>query len=645
MAAIIEAHDSSEANGSGHEVAGPHVACRVGGQSSPVQYQGMVEDVNFFGMYCHEDDLAVSSREDSLTSEVPSQVVLLYNRGQSCVRHRDYMEARKCYQEAFQLLSSKELGQSEQKQHDRRCSFAIKLQHNLGHCCFRMGLLDDALAHYGFVLEDSSAQLTPQRFAAGVSDRAIALNCTAIVHQSHDHFKAVELLSHAIALACSAKEPSCLVRPFMENMLVLCHASGGQQDLPTCPMRSLVRYGYNQEAYSMQSGGTAKAGERPKGNHRVTTSLHALDGALQSVYLSVQEGSLDASDLVQMLELGGDFYFRHTNDYAKSLLFYKDAVSVEQATQCRKHDESLRDTMMKQLRVQVAIHSTSANYPMALANLKQLYDIQCLVHGPNSLQVSETIGSMGWMQFLIGCYSSSLDLYQECLRIRMGSSPTQKRGSAQEQERDIAFIWNMFGLLFIHLKDLDRAGDSFDECLRRLDGPVDDDEANEAIATLMFNHATVELERGREDEAIRFLESSLYHDRKRLGQHHSDLCETLECLGALYQRRGRFEESLHYHQEALNVSKLLLVQVTPESPSAHILGALRKVCHLLNRLGNIFLSTADLPSMMVHLVEATRLVELMRVYGEAQDGVPLIEVRGHLHYIIRRMFPPCAPLA
>ena len=109
--------------------------------------------------------------------------------------------------------------------------FAIQIRLNLGYCCYRMNHLNEALQHYSHLLEDEPISTTIHPV-----DRAISLNCIAVVHAwLGQPMQAVEHLSHAISLACTG-EKTRTVSLFLKNLLTLCSTQldPDQKTLPSC---------------------------------------------------------------------------------------------------------------------------------------------------------------------------------------------------------------------------------------------------------------------------------------------------------------------------------------------------------------------------------------------------------------------------
>ena len=125
---------------------------------------------------------------------------------------------------------------------------------------------------------------------------------------------------------------------------------------------------------------------------------------------------------------------------------------------------------------------------------KEALDIQVKSLGHSHPSIAVTLSNMGLIHYQNKSYSKSLDIYQEALRIR-------RDAYGDESHLDVASSLNSIGLVLFKLGLHELAMQSFMESLkirRELLG-----ESHRDVAIILYNIATIHLERGDEDGALK----------------------------------------------------------------------------------------------------------------------------------------------
>jgi len=254
----------------------------------------------------------------------------------------------------------------------------------------------------------------------------------------------------------------------------------------------------------------------------------------------------------------------------------------------------------------------------ALLNYCQLCYLQISVFGCNSLEVANTLSLMGRIQLLENRPDESLRLYQECLRIQ--------ENSFGFEDICVSNTLNEIGIvLFGEGRTMHKCAITYFtkslEIRQRLNGPLD-----KGNAILLFNLGTTYLETGDEDTTILLFRNALQVEQAQNNSSPQELIKMHELLGLIYQRRGEFSEALTSLAQALQVAR--------DNSLALVAG------RILNLMGNIHLSQANVVEMMKCFIEASR------TFGnipQPHEGV--LSIRGFKYYSLSKRHPECAPMA
>ena len=237
----------------------------------------------------------------------------------------------------------------------------------------------------------------------------------------------------------------------------------------------------------------------------------------------------------------------------------------------------------------------------------------------DNVAVAETLSHIGLIQYQRGDYESSFESYQEALRVRRDHYGT-------DDHPDIASTLNSIGLTLFKQEMYQLAKGCFSQSLetrRKLLGPDHRD-----VAILWYNLATIHFEMGEDDTAIDFYKETLRIERKCLGEDHHDVSITLQHVAQVLQNIGNLEDALKYFEEALRIQR-----------KSNKSGSRATIGKLLNLIGNVNLQLGHTKPMMDCYSEASRL------YRELDLPASTLVIAGYNMYGLRKIHPPCAPIA
>jgi tetratricopeptide (TPR) repeat protein len=305
-----------------------------------------------------------------------------------------------------------------------------------------------------------------------------------------------------------------------------------------------------------------------------------------------------------------------TNNLVKALDSHMESLRIQ--LDLYKGDSRNPNIMVTLLHI-AQTKKKQGDHKSALDVYREVYSIQLDVFGPASLEVAATLCSIGLMLYLKNNLKSSLNYYQEALKVRQDYFGTN-------DNFDIAATFNSIGLIAFKMSKFELARTSFEECIRirvNLEGTA----CHRDIVTLYSNLGTVYLANGQDKESIQMFAESIRLERKTLGDKNLGVAVSLQHLAQLHQDRGELELAREYFVDALKITRSV--------DEASMANKQQTICTLLNLMGNIHLMRAEVPEMMECFVEASRVVN---------DCCSLV-IAGYTFYGISKMHPPCAPEA
>lgn len=561
----------------------------------------------------------------------------------------------------------------------RHCTLLndVMIHHNIAYCHYCLGENDHAMSHYQIAFRRL------QQLGLGDLDIAACCNSIGILHlcqgSLEDSAKAMECLQLAVSIYKrvlgdqSPQVATCLSniarvffsrQEFQTSLALFQEAlkirqanrgtgpdSSGRDPLLTAALTiRTARVNPVDEAAAMFNIGQTyqKLGQvdlaldhfkafrelaEPilgKGHRDVATCIKAmacihyetgkLDTACtlleEAVACSRNTGDEYPMELASLLRDMGCLYSM-TNQTNKALDCHKESLKIQR----KLYDDDHKNPNIMVTLLHIAQNEKKeGNYTKALNVYQTVYVIQLDLFGPQSLEVAATLCSIGLMLYLKQDLQSSLNYYQEALRVRQEHFKTN-------ENFDIAATFNSIGLIAFKMNKLDLAKNAFQQCIRTR-VKLEATDAHRDIVTLYSNLGTVYLANGEDKEAIQMFSESIRLERKTLGDKHLGVAVSLQHLAQLHQDRGELELAHEYFAEAL--------KITRDADESVMANKQRTICTLLNLMGNIHLMKAEIPQMMECFVEASRVCE--------QDFNSLV-IAGYTFYGISKMHPPCATQA
>jgi len=574
---------------------------------------------------------------------------LLYNTGLTLIRMKDFEGARLSFLKALESTlpeckSTAPLGSSP----EGLCR--LKIHHNLGYCCYRIGRQQEAMSFY----LQSMFQVK-----GGKYDMAVSCNSIAMLHLRESN--------------CSSGDCMELLRTSYTNF---CSTAGANSTEAATVLFNIgqacfYRSEYPQALETFQDALKIRK-KHPLGDNSIDVAIcifgigqtyHKM-GRLEEAmkcfvrFLEIRElhSAMDYQDVITALNSIANLHKdRGENDKAYSV--FEKALVVGVAafggphphlastlvsfgslcfqmgkfeTALKLYEESLRaqkeglgenhPEIINTLLNIAQIHWHMGRFRSAWTTFKEILTLQVQSIGATSLPVASTVSSMALIYCQMEKYDDALELYQEALRIR--------RDCFDDQEHaDITATLNTIGLVLCKLHEFHLAKDTFEECLRSRIRTLGVEHLD--VSMLMHNLAAVHLDLHEEDDAIKLLDRALQIRKNKLGPNHPEVASTLHHLGQAYQIRGTLEEARHCFQQGLKIER-------SKGDSADKV-VIRK---LLNLIGNIHLMRAHVPEMMECFEEASRIEEEQDV-----DFRAFLLVTGHNFFDLSRLHPQCAPLA
>jgi len=132
------------------------------------------------------------------------------------------------------------------------------------------------------------------------------------------------------------------------------------------------------------------------------------------------------------------------------------------------------------------------------------------------------------------------------------------------------------------------------------------------VAVVLHNIATIYLEIGDDDEALRHYLETLRVEQASLGHNHKDVTATMMHIGHIYQQRGELDQALKYFGDCLEIQK----SVSNPDPG--------DIAQTLNHIGNIHLQRGDADKLLVSFSEAVRY---FRLSGKDEKELEILAIQ------------------
>eukprot|EP00529_Nitzschia_sp_RCC80_P017697 CAMPEP_0113482690 /NCGR_PEP_ID=MMETSP0014_2-20120614/23052_1 /TAXON_ID=2857 /ORGANISM="Nitzschia sp." /LENGTH=814 /DNA_ID=CAMNT_0000376221 /DNA_START=106 /DNA_END=2550 /DNA_ORIENTATION=+ /assembly_acc=CAM_ASM_000159 len=606
-------------------------------------------------MYMYRTPLAVGTNDMTARNKDCVVSTLYYNMGQIHITQGLYDDAAMWFTRAMDVLSGV-VGF-----YPSSSLLAVKTLHCLGYCSYRGGDDNQSLNFYQKALEVVS-EATNSGETIGPVHLAIAFNCVGVMYfnkPENGTELAMDMFLQSFRLYESIKditspESTKSIATVLNNIGRVQYLRSEFGDALSFYMQSLnlrrevlghnsvdvaaTMYNIGQTYHQLKQFGNSL--QHYKEFLRIATDgsemislkdvalvyksiaeiyheQSKLSDALEYFTKALKAQSVDdvmSTDIATTLNKLGNLCYQ-MRDFKAAMEYYRQGLEVERRVLPANHPHTIIT-----LTNIAHIHKQLGEHRQALAAYQAVGKMQLPAFGSESLNVAETLSSVGLMQYHLRDYESSFESYQEALRIRRQCHGT-------DEHTDIASTLNSIGLVLFKQDQFDLAKQCFSESLRIRTKLLGKDHRD--VAILWYNTATVMFEQGQDSEAIEMYKETLRVERAALGPTHSDVVLTLQHLGQVYQQLGRIEKSLEYFQEALAIERRR--QDSQKKASS--------VGRILNLIGNVFLQLGRTEEMMDCYVEASRLYESNTNVQET------LVIAGYNHYGLSKTNPPCAPVA
>jgi tetratricopeptide (TPR) repeat protein len=320
---------------------------------------------------------------------------------------------------------------------------------------------------------------------------------------------------------------------------------------------------------------------------------------------SNNDGSVTASLLNK---LGSVCY--KTKDTEAALSYLQEGLKIEKVVYGDNHP----NIIITLLNI-AQIHREKGHYATAFLTYSRVHQIQTKGKVSNTLEISNTLFSMGMMLYRMKAFPSSFKCYQDALLL-------QRETYGENDNIEIAATLNSIGIVLFHMGKKEMAKSYFENSLsirRRFLGPNHED-----VTINVYNLAALHFELGEEYEAAGMFKECLRIEQETQGENCHDSIQTLQHLALVHQQMGELKESLIYLDQALRKER-------SRSGQSH-----NHVAKLLNLMGNIYLQLADTKKMMQCYSEATR------IYEKQNEN---LVITGYTFYGVSKLHPECAEAA
>lgn len=230
----------------------------------------------------------------------------------------------------------------------------------------------------------------------------------------------------------------------------------------------------------------------------------------------------------------GDLYVR-TDEHMKGLKLYKEIFNIQKETFGTDH-KGVGDISMK---IGDTYHY-QRNFDEALIYYEQSKDIFIYLFGKNDLWVANVLNKMG-LGHLESCeFDSAMDHFQEALRIqRSHLAPNEHNPDVSQTLVNIGSVYYKERNSFQKI----RSKDTYESFIE-----------SGMLSKIAFSHA----ERGEYIMAMQFYEEVLQLLKNKGEKRYSySIAKTLNCLGSLSLKCGRYAVAMDYHQQGLKILKKL----------------------------------------------------------------------------------------
>ncbi len=266
------------------------------------------------------------------------------------------------------------------------------------------------------------------------------------------------------------------------------------------------------------------------------------------------------------------------------------------------------------------------DYRRALCRYTEAYAILSLQPENDIKKLTETLSIIGQINNLLGNHAQAVKSFQEVVSMRK---------AALGDHVDVALALNYLGLLHFKRGSLDVAMHNFEESLR-VRRSCNPNSTSGDIAVLSYNIGSIHLHRGDNERALKCYKEALEVERATYGHVHQDVAVTLQLIGKVYDKCGKYDEAIQYYTEALYIWKKCAESCfDTESLRKYKLNAAK----LFVSIASIYLRQGRIEQMQQFLSDAHR------IYRDV--GVPPDELKLSWFslYELSLLHPHCAAAA
>lgn len=266
------------------------------------------------------------------------------------------------------------------------------------------------------------------------------------------------------------------------------------------------------------------------------------------------------------------------------------------------------------------------DYRRALCRYTEAYTTLSLQPEKDIKKMTETLSVIGQINNLLGNHAQAVKSFQEVVSMRK---------AALGDHVDVALALNYLGLLHFKRGSLDLAMNNFEESLR-VRRSCNPNSTSGDIAVLSYNIGSIHLHRGDNERALKCYKDALEVERATYGHVHQDVAVTLQLIGKVYDKCGKYDEAIQYYTEALDIwKKCAESSVDTESQRKYKLNAAK----LFVSIASIHLRQGRIDQMQQFLAEAHRIY---RDVGVPPDDLKL---SWFSLYELSLLHPHCAAAA
>lgn len=264
---------------------------------------------------------------------------------------------------------------------------------------------------------------------------------------------------------------------------------------------------------------------------------HLYDSA--AVFIE-KRASLDTNNLDWLNDVGV-FFFKYISDYDKSLSLFKKGLCRaimlhgEENMWTALFNESIGD-----------VYEEQANYDTALEYFAIALEILEKIYGGDDIEVALLNNKIS------GIYREQGDYVMAQKYLNKGINNLEKRDvfELHTTAKDIASIYNSWGVFYEHIGDYSKALAVFDSSLNYLE-IIDIDSVD--FAEVYNNIGSVYSSLGDHAKSFEYHTKAINIKKKAYGDNHPSLATAYNNIGTLYLKQGDYANANTYYSDAIDI--------------------------------------------------------------------------------------------